>query len=69
MVFQCKNSNFLFFPILDETIIQEYEERLKSLEEERQVKEHTQKENEELRARVMELERLVRANNGNTAVT
>jgi len=59
----------LVFFFKDDTIIHEYEERLKTLEEERQVKEHTQKENEELRARVMELERLVRANNGNTAVT
>ncbi|XP_066919054.1 ankyrin repeat domain-containing protein 6-like isoform X2 [Clytia hemisphaerica] len=53
----------------DETIIQDYEERLKALEQERQQKESTEKENEELRARVLELERLVRANNGSTAVT
>ena len=60
---------FLFYFLSDETIIRDYEERLKALEQERQQKESTEKENEELRARVLELERLVRVNNENTAVT
>lgn len=51
----------------DDSLIQEYEERLKALELERQLKETKEKENEELRARVMELERLVLSKN--TAVT
>ena len=53
-------------------MIRDYEERLKALEIERQLKETTQRENEELRIRVLELERLVKnANNdnSNTAVT
>ena len=59
---------------LDETVIRDYEERLKALEIERRQKETTQettlRENEELRMRVLELERLVKnANNDDTAVT
>lgn len=55
---------------LDETVIRDYEERLKALEIERQLKETTQRENEELRMRVLELERLVKnTNNDDTAVT
>ena len=51
-------------------MIRDYEKRLKALEIERQLKETTQRENEELRMRVLELERLVKnANTDDTAVT
>lgn len=68
----CKCRNFLLLLFPDESVIRDYEERLKALEVERQLKETTQRENEELRMRVLELERLVKnANNDsdNTAVT
>lgn len=64
--------SFFNFEILslDETVIRDYEERLKALEIERKLKETTQRENEELRMRVLELERLVKnANTDDTAVT